>query len=96
MIYTISFTLDSHRYGVDFNYNLYSGRGKTNHIISLYSKDLKDVEFYDVDELPYEISDIIDDAFAEVENMFLTDEVRQILHIYIERRLNDLYYEQRR
>ena len=90
LTYTISFTFNGHRYGVDFNYNSYHGRWKTKHIISLYSKDLEDVEYYDVDELPYEIQDIIDDAFDRVENMLLTDEVRQIIHTYIERRLNDL------
>lgn len=90
LTYTISFTFNGHKYGVDFNYSLYHGRWKSKHIISLYSKDLKDVEYYNAEELPYEISDIIDDAFDRVENMLLTDEVRQIIHTYIEKRLNDL------
>lgn len=92
LLYTIDFTLNGHKYGVDFNYAMYNFKKSTNHIVSVYSRDLKDIEFYDKTDLPYSIIDIIDDAFHEVENMLLTDEARHIIRICIERQLNDLRY----
>ena len=90
LLYTINFTLNGHKYGVDFNYAMYNFKEARNHIMSVYSRDLKGIEYYDKNDLPYSIIDIIDNAYKYFENMLLTDEVRQIIHTYIERQLNDL------
>lgn len=90
LLYTINFTLNGHKYGVDFNYAMYDFKKERNHIMSVYSRDLKDIEYYDKTDLPYSIIDIIDDAYKYVENMLLTDEVRQILYTHIERQLNEI------
>lgn len=90
LLYTINFTLNGHKYGVDFNYAMYDFKKARNHIMSVYSRDLKDIEYYDKTDLPYSIIEIIDEVFDEVKNMFLTDEVRYMIRTCIERRLNDL------
>ena len=69
---------------------MYNFKKSNNHIISVYSRDLKDIEYYDKTDLPYSIIDIIDNTYKYVENMLLTDEVRQIIHTYIERQLNEI------
>lgn len=90
LLYTINFTLNNHKYGVDFNYAMYDFKKSRNHIVSVYSRDLKDIEFYDKDELPYTILDIITTVFNEFENMYATDETRHRIRNCIAIKLNDL------
>lgn len=77
MCYTIHFTLNGHKYGVDFDYSLFdSGFNSCKHISSVYSMDIPNQEFYSIDEVPYRINDITHRVFNEFEYYQFTYETK--------------------
>lgn len=77
MCYTIHFTLNGHKYGVDFDYSQFAGGfDSRRHISSIYSMDIPNREFYSIDEVPYPINDITHRVFGEFEYYQFTYETK--------------------